>query len=105
MKNNIREFPKSWGARWETLQSRISLVDDVFSLPHAVVFAAAKDKPVLFSAFAAADLLLTLDRRDFGPLMVSGFYGLAIMTPGAFLKARRDETGSLHIGDGNRDPA
>ena len=37
-------------------------------------------------ALTFADVLLTLDKRDFGPLMGAGFYGLEIMKPGDFLK-------------------
>lgn len=51
-----------------------------------MVFAPAKDRPVLFTALAFADVLLTLDKRDFGPLMGVGFYNLEIMKPGDFLK-------------------
>jgi hypothetical protein len=32
-----------------------------------------------------ADVLLTLDRADFGRLLGTRFYGLAIMTPGLWL--------------------
>jgi hypothetical protein len=46
------------------------------------VFPVNKDRPILFSALATADVLLTLDRADFGRLLGSHFYGLTIMTPG-----------------------
>ena len=49
------------------------------------MFGPAKDRPVLFTAAAWAEVLLTLDRGDFGALMGSGFYGLDILTPGDFL--------------------
>jgi hypothetical protein len=52
------------------------------------VFAAAQDRSVLFSAWAFADILLTLDQSDFGPLMGTGFYGLQIMKPGDFHHCR-----------------
>jgi hypothetical protein len=42
----------------------------------------ASARPILFSALATADVLLTLDRADFGRLLGAQFYGLAIMTPG-----------------------
>jgi hypothetical protein len=50
---------------------------------------ASKDKPVLFTAAAVADVLLTLDRADFGGVMAAGFYGLAVMKPGEFLQRER----------------
>lgn len=49
------------------------------------VFPVTKDRPILFSALAMADVLLTLDRADFGRLLGTRFYGLAIMTPGMWL--------------------
>jgi hypothetical protein len=45
-----------------------------------------------FAAPVTADVLLTLDRGDFGRLLGSRFYGLAIMTPGIWLTQER-ETG------------
>lgn len=53
------------------------------------VFGPVKDRPVLFTATAWADTLLTLDRGDFCTLMDVGFYGLHITTPGAFLMEER----------------
>jgi hypothetical protein len=44
-------------------------MDDVLTLNRPAVFHAAKDRPILFSALAWADVLLTLDRGDFGSLM------------------------------------
>ncbi len=55
-----------------------------------VVFSAMKDRPVLFTAMAWADILLTLDRKDFDALIGSGFYGLAVQTPGIFLRKQRE---------------
>jgi len=53
------------------------------------VFGPAKDRPVLFTAAAWAQVLLTLDHGDFGSLMERGFYGLDVLTPGAFLERER----------------
>lgn len=41
------------------------------------------------SAAATADVLLTLDRADFGGVMAAGFYGLPVMKPGDFLRRER----------------
>jgi hypothetical protein len=43
----------------------------------------------LFSALAWADILLTLDRGDFGGLMEKPFYGLLVLKPGLFLERER----------------
>lgn len=67
---------------------------DVFTLDRPSVFGPAKDRPILFSALAWADMLLTLDRGDFGALMGTTFYGLPILKPGAFLERERT-AGSL----------
>jgi hypothetical protein len=64
-------------------------MDDVFTLDRPVVFGPSKDRPVLFGALAWADVLLTLDRGDFGGLMDKPFYGLQILTPGMFLNQER----------------
>jgi hypothetical protein len=49
----------------------------------------ANDWPVLFSALAWSEVLLTLDRGDFGALFGGTFYCLPILTPGMFLKRER----------------
>ena len=62
----------------------------MLSLDRPTIFAAAKDRTILFSALAWADVLLTLDSRDFGELLGSEFYGLAVLRPGAFLERERE---------------
>jgi hypothetical protein len=47
---------------WIHLRADLIIQDDVVTLDYANVFAAAKDRPILFSALAWADTLLTLDR-------------------------------------------
>jgi hypothetical protein len=64
-------------------------MDDVLTLDRPVVFGPAKDRPILFSAMAWADVLLTLDRSDFGHLMDTTFYGLLVLKPGVFLERER----------------
>jgi hypothetical protein len=54
-----------------------------------VIFSPAKDRPVLFTAAAWAQVLLTLDRRDFGAVMGGRFYGLDVLTSGDFLERER----------------
>jgi hypothetical protein len=65
------------------------LVRDVWTLDRPAVFGPAKDRPVLFTAVAWAELLLTLDRGDFASVMGSRFYGLNVLTPGDFLQRER----------------
>jgi hypothetical protein len=64
-------------------------MDDVLTLGLPVVFPAGKDRPILFSALAWADILLTLDWGDFGGLMDKPFYGLLVLKPGLFLERER----------------
>ena len=79
---------------WMQLRSRVVLAQDVWMLDRPVVFGPAKDRPILFTAAAWSEVLLTLDRGDFGGLMHAGFYGLSILTPAQFLERER-ATGRL----------
>ncbi len=74
---------------WGQLHTKIATVPDVLTFEWAVVFAPARDRPILFTAAAWADVLLTLDRRDFTDLLGTSFYGLAILKPGDFLQRER----------------
>ena len=89
VRRNLSNFPGSAGADWSRLRGELLRVDDVFTVDRPVVFAPAKDRPVLFSALAWADVLLTLDRGDFETLLGDEFYGLAILTPGNSLCRER----------------
>ena len=70
------------------MRADLLLEDDIVTIDRGTVFATAKDRPILFSALAWADVLLTLDRGDFEPLG-GEFYGLTILTPGSFLQRER----------------
>jgi hypothetical protein len=65
------------------------ILDDIVTVDKPAVFAPAKDRPILFSAFAWADVLLTLDRNDFETLLGKAFYDLEILKPGDFLIRER----------------
>ena len=65
------------------------LVRDVWTMDRPAVFGPAKDRPVLFTAAAWAEVLLTLDRGDFGTVMGTGFYGLGVLALGDFLERER----------------
>ena len=62
----------------------------VLPIDKPAVFPVTRDRPILFSALATADVLLTLDRVDFSRLLGTRFYGLAIMTPGTWLVQERE---------------
>ena len=74
---------------WSQLRAELSFVSDVWTMDRPAVFGPAKDRPVLFTATAWAEVLLTLDRNDFGPVMGRKFYGLDVLIPGAFLERER----------------
>jgi predicted nucleic acid-binding protein len=88
---NLPRFPTAASAEWVRLRSGLLIMDDVLTLDRPAVFPAGKDRPILFSAVAWADVLLTLDRGDFGGLMEKPFYGLLIIKPGSFLERERAE--------------
>ncbi len=87
--NNLPKLPPSATIVWNELCKSLMIRDDVLTLDRITVFEPAKDRPILFSAFAFADILLTLDQQDFGALMDKSFYGLMIQRPGAFLVQQR----------------
>jgi hypothetical protein len=94
--HNLPKPAVSASADWIRLRNELVLVDDVLTLDRPAIFPVAKDRPILCSALAWADVLLTLDRSDFGALLGHEFYGLAIRTPGAFLERER-EAGRLRL--------
>jgi hypothetical protein len=49
----------------------------------------SKDRPVLLSALASAQVLLTLDREDFMGVLGNECYGLPILLPSDFLERER----------------
>jgi hypothetical protein len=86
---NLGDFPPSASVHWVRLRPHLLVRDDVLTLDRPVVFLAGKDRPILFSALAWADALLTLDRGDFEPLMDKPFYELVVLRPGKFLERER----------------
>ena len=88
-KHNIPKFGTEVSAAWQRLEPQLSIVADVVSLDRALVFPVAKDRPVLVTALAWADVLLTLDRADFIGLLGSACYGMPIMLPSEFLTRER----------------
>jgi predicted nucleic acid-binding protein len=86
---NLSNLPASAAVDWHRLRGELLMMDDVFAVDRPAVFAPAKDRPILFSALAWADVILTLDRGDFETLLGTEFYGMAILTPGNFLLRER----------------
>jgi len=86
---NLAKFPVAATADWLRLRRQLVIVDDVVSLGRALVFPASKDRPVLVSALASAEVLLTLDREDFMGVLGAQCYGLPILLPSAFLERER----------------
>ncbi len=86
---NLPDLPPGASSDWARLRPALLLMDDVLTLDRPVVFEPAKDRPTVFGALAWADVLLTLDRGDFGPLMDTTFYGLPVLKPGTFLERER----------------
>ena len=77
-------------ADWARLRPSLLILDDVFTVDRPAVFPVGKDRPILFSAFAWADILLTLFHTgDFGGMMEKPFYGLHVLKPGLFLERER----------------
>ncbi len=91
IERNLSKFPFESTATWVGLRSRISLVDDVVSIDRVLVFPASKDRPVLITALAWADVLLRLDREDFIKVLGSSCYRLPILLPAEFLIRERNQ--------------
>ena len=86
---NLKNLPHNTSADWVRLRRQLTIEDNVSSLDRPTTFASAKDRPILFSALAWADVLLTLDSKDFGELLESDFYGMPVLRPGGFLERER----------------
>ena len=65
------------------------VVDDVVCFDRVLVFPVSKDRPVLLTALATANVLLTLDRADFMGALGSECYGMPILLPYDFLARER----------------
>jgi predicted nucleic acid-binding protein len=74
---------------WGRLKSVMIVRQNIVTLDRIAVFNVAKDRPVLFSAFAYADALLTLDKADFIAKLGRQFYRLELTTPSLFLTEQR----------------
>jgi predicted nucleic acid-binding protein len=89
VERNLPLLPLEAASDWRRLRTLLRIVPDILSPDRPVVFEASKDRPILFTALAWADVLLTLDRGDFEPLIGKRFYGLEVAAPAAFLTGQR----------------
>ena len=90
VQRNLPDLPPAAALMWPQLQGRVAVVEDVVVINRPVIFAASKDRPILFSALAAADVLLTLDKADFADFLGGSFYGLRVRLPYDFLSEERN---------------
>jgi predicted nucleic acid-binding protein len=86
---NLSKLPDAAVDAWAGINRQLAHVDDVFSLNLPVVFPISKDRPILFTALAWSNVLLTLDRQDFVNLLGRDFYGLRVRFPYEFLREER----------------
>lgn len=72
--------------KWPEMQTKVEWVSNALTSNKPLLLTASKDKPVLISALAAkCDVLLTLDKGDFGILLRTTVYGMRVNTPRDFL--------------------
>lgn len=95
MLRNLAKLPGEATTDWLRLRLQLVVVDDVVSLDKPVVFAASKDRPILFTALAWSTVLLTLDKADFVDILGGHFYGLDVLLPYDLLERERT-AGRLH---------
>lgn len=85
---NIGKLGANANLKWPDLQTKIEWVSNALTSKKPLLLTASKDKPVLISALAAkSDVLLTLDKGDFGMLLGTTIYGMQVSTPRDFLLA------------------
>lgn len=85
---NIGKLGADANLKWAELQTKIEWVSNALTSKKPLLLTASKDKPVLISALASkSDVLLTLDKGDFGLLLGTTVYGMRVSTPRDFLLA------------------
>ena len=83
---NLGKFADAAERHWKSLQRKVEWAPNALTTRRPLLLTASKDKPVLVSALAErCDLLLTLDKGDFGMLLGTEVYGMKILTPRDFL--------------------
>jgi hypothetical protein len=90
VRDNLATKTPAATSAWAALRGRVKVEGDELTFDWPLNFDVTKDKPVLIAALACADVLLTLDRRDFHSLIGQTVYGLRVLTPGEFLHIERE---------------
>ena len=89
VRRNLADKPAEAARAWASLRTGVTIEEDELTFDWPLVFDVTKDKPILCTALACADVLLTLDRRDFQSLLGESVYDLRVLTPGDFLDSER----------------
>ena len=89
VRKNLEDKPADAARAWASLRTGVVIEEDELTFDWPLVFDVTKDKPILCTALACADVLLTLDRRDFQSLLGKSVYDLRVLTPGEFLDTER----------------
>ena len=63
VRNNLAGKPPEFTRAWLALRAKVVVEDDELTFDWPLVFDVTKDKPVLCTALACADVLLTRDGR------------------------------------------
>lgn len=72
--------------KWPEIQTKVEWVPNALTSRKPLLLTASKDKPVLISALAAkCEVLLTLDKGDFGLLLGTTVFRMRVDTPRDFL--------------------
>ena len=83
---NLGKLGAEAALRWPDIQSKVEWVPNALTSRKPLLLTASKDKPVLISALAAkCEVLLTLDKSDFGIVLGTTVYGMRVHTPRDFL--------------------
>ena len=86
--HNLPKLGSKAASDWSRrIKPRLTVVGTHLVLDRPLIYRAVKDRPIVITALSLkADVLLTLDRDDFHDLLGSSVYGIAIRTPGEFLR-------------------
>lgn len=83
---NLGKIGSNARQRWPDIETKVEWVPNALTSKRPLLLIATKDKPVLISALAAhCEVLLTLDKTDFGILLGTEVYGMKVSTPRDFL--------------------
>jgi len=84
--SEYRQVPTQGHKNLEDPSGDLSFTANALTTNRPLLLSASKDKPVLISALAAkCNVLLTLDTGDFGIVLDTKVYGMAVRTPRSFL--------------------